>query len=288
MIEALTKIIALLLLSIGSYTDIKTREVPDWLNFSLIGIGFGIAILGSLIFNTWNYIIYATAGFLLCLLISLLMFYTGQWGGGDSKMIMGIGALMGLNIFNINYTSFSLISFLINILFVGAFYGLFWSVILSIKNRKKFAKQAKKTILRSKIINYTLLIISIILISAVVLTKDFLLKTIPFLALMLILMYYLYHYIKIVEKVCMIKYVKPDQLTEGDWIAKDIKIKNKVIASPKDLGISLKQIKLLKKLEKQNKIKKVLIKEGIPFVPSFLIAYITALIFGNLLFALLI
>ena len=42
--------IAFFALLIGSYTDIKTREVPDWINFGLIGTGFGINLLFSLIF----------------------------------------------------------------------------------------------------------------------------------------------------------------------------------------------------------------------------------------------
>jgi len=288
MFNILSNIIAIIILSIGSYTDIKTREVPDWLNFSLIALGFSLSILASLIFNTWDYIIYAVAGFLLCLIISLLMFYTGQWGGGDSKMIMGLGALIGLNIFNVEYVNFSLISFLINILFIGAFYGLLWSIILSIKNRKLFIKETKKIISNHHFLNYFLIILFLLNFILIFYVKNMMLKIIPFFILMFILLIYMYYYIKIVEKVCMIKYVLPSQLTEGDWIAKDIKVNNKIIASPKDLGISIKQINKLKRLYKKNKVKKILIKEGIPFVPSFLIAFIITLLFGNLIFLFLI
>ncbi|GIU69536.1 MAG: hypothetical protein KatS3mg002_0772 [Candidatus Woesearchaeota archaeon] len=48
----------------------------------------------------------------------------------------------------------------------------------------------------------------------------------------------------------------------------------KYITGPKDLGISKEQIELLKK----SKIKKVLVKEGIPFIPAFLIAFILTMI----------
>ena len=82
----------------------------------------------------------------------------------------------------------------------------------------------------------------------------------------------------------MLKYVTPKQLTEGDWIAKDVKISGKYVTGPKDLGIEKKQIRKLIEFYKKGKIKKVLIKEGIPFVPSFFIAYVVTLMFGNLVF----
>ena len=84
----------------------------------------------------------------------------------------------------------------------------------------------------------------------------------------------------------MLKYVEPQKLTEGDWIVKDIKINGKYITGPKDLGIAKKQINELVMLYKKGKIRKVLMKIGIPFVPSFFIAFVVTLIYGNLVFLL--
>jgi len=81
----------------------------------------------------------------------------------------------------------------------------------------------------------------------------------------------------------MLKYVEPKELTEGDWIAKDIKVKGEYITGPKDLGIEKKQINKLIKFYKLGKIKKVLIKEGIPFVPSFLLAFIVTYFWSSFL-----
>jgi len=78
----------------------------------------------------------------------------------------------------------------------------------------------------------------------------------------------------------MLKLVEPKELTQGDWVAKDYFHGRKKIAGPKDLGIEKKQIDLLVELRKNKKINKILIKHGIPFVPSFLIAFIVSLIFG--------
>ena len=64
---------------------------------------------------------------------------------------------------------------------------------------------------------------------------------------------------------------------------KDIVVNKKYITGPKDLGIEKKQLKKLINYYKKGKIKRVLIKIGIPFVPSFLIAYLITLWIGNVL-----
>ncbi|MBU0999709.1 hypothetical protein KKG24_05445, partial [Patescibacteria group bacterium] len=65
-----------------------------------------------------------------------------------------------------------------------------------------------------------------------------------------------------------------------DQIQQNLFYKGKKIYSKKSLGVTKKQIALIKKA----KIKSVIIKEGIPFVPSFLIGVLISLIFGSLIF----
>ena len=274
--------IAFLVLLVGSYTDIKTREVPDWVNIGMIGTGFGINLLFSIILFKIDFILASIAGFAIFFALAWIMFYTGQWGGGDSKMIMGLGAIIGIDFLSKN---FFLGNFLINALLIGALYGLLWSIFMIFKNNKKFMKtftkllKTKKVVLAKKI----LLILFIVLILTSFFAPDRVFKLMLFyLAIAAVGMFYMWVMIKAVENSCMLKYVKPQQLTEGDWIAKDVKIGGKYITGPKDLGIEKSKIKKLIELYKQRKIKKILIKEGIPFVPSFFIAYIVTLVFGNL------
>ena len=77
----------------------------------------------------------------------------------------------------------------------------------------------------------------------------------------------------------MIKKIPVNKLTEGDWIIKNVYHKGKLIYNKNGPGISNPSISLLKKY----KIKSVPVKEGLPFVPSFLLALIFSLIFGNLI-----
>ena len=78
--------------------------------------------------------------------------------------------------------------------------------------------------------------------------------------------------------------MNPKNLTEGDWITEDIKIKGKVVYKPERTGISKPEILKLQKLEKQNKLKNVIVKEGLPYVPAFLVALIATLLNIDVLF----
>ncbi len=274
--------IAFIVLLVGSYTDFRTREVPDWVNLGLIGIGFGVNALFSVIYWKVNFILASILGFAAFFALAWVMFYAGQWGGGDSKMLMGLGAIIGIDALS---KKFFLFGFLANALLVGALYGLFWSFYSMIRNRKKFLKEFGKTMGKKEVRNArsNMLAVFFVLILIIMLVQNNFVKIVLFyVAIVSIFTVYLWVAIKSVESSCMLKYVKPMQLTEGDWIAREIKVGGKYITGPKDLGIEKKSIRKLIEFYKKGKIKKVLIKEGIPFVPSFFIAYVVTLMFGNL------
>jgi len=291
-LDLLIIIICLVALIIASFTDLRTREVPDWLNFSLIASGLGINLIASLLKNDWYYIINSIAGFVFCLIIGVIMFYTGQWGGGDSKAIMGLGALIGLNVRNIRnfFLIFSdnfLISFLVNILFVGAIYGLIWIFALAVKHRLKIIKKINE-IRKEKAFKlfFALFILLIVILGSLVVFIPYPEMKMPLLFLLLftLILSIFWLFAKAVEETAMIKLVPVEKLTEGDWIVEDIIVNKKRITGPKDLGITKEQIETLLKLKKKGKIKNVKIKEGIPFVPSFLIAFIFTVVLGNILY----
>ncbi|MFW6449964.1 MAG: A24 family peptidase, partial [Nanoarchaeota archaeon] len=242
--------IALSALFAGTITDIKKREVPDWLNYGLMFTGFALSGMASILYFEPGYILESIAGFLFFFILGTLLFYTGQWGGGDTKMLMGLGALIGLQIqipANLNQIPF-LIVFLVCTLIAGAAYGLVWTIYMGIKKRKTFSKNLKKKLTEKRIvyIKYALLIVMALLFALAVTAKEmrfiFLL-----LALAFPLLFYLSVFIKIIEKECMIKKISPDKLTEGDWIEEEI-MENKKKVCPK-------KILTRKDIEKINKIK---------------------------------
>jgi hypothetical protein len=78
---------------------------------------------------------------------------------------------------------------------------------------------------------------------------------------------YFYLYVKAVDEACMVRKIKTDKLTLGDWLYKDVKVGKKVVKATWD-GLTEKDLKLLKKK------KFVYIRYGVQFTPVFLISFI--------------
>ena len=278
----ITFTLSFIVLLIGSVTDLKTREVPDWVNYGLISAGIGLNLLFSAIYQAPYYIINSVLGLIIFFGIAYIMFYAGQWGGGDSKMIMGLGAAIGINIGS--FSSEFLFGFLINALFAGAIYGLLWSFYLAYKNRQKFRKEFKKVLSQEKSEKIKLIILALTVLSVIsffIIKISYIKILILSFAFMILTTFYLWAFVRAIEKSSMYKLVEPSKLTEGDWIVKDIYYNKEYITGPKDLGIEKKQIRRLIELYSKKKVGKILIKEGIPFVPSFLIAFIITFFLGN-------
>ena len=285
MIEVIFVVVSLILLAIASYNDTKTKEVPDWISYSLITIGFSLSLLASIVNKDYKIILFSVIGFAIMYLIALVMYYTKQWGGGDAKLLMGLGTMFYyypkflLNYFHpsIENIPFIIIIF-INLIIYGAIYSLIWTVFLSIKNKKHFKIRFKEiynspsTLTIRKIGVLMSIILSLFAVQEKNLLPLFiLLSTFP------VIFVYTFILMKTVELSSMIKRISIDRLTEGDWIIYDIHDKNKLIYSSKSTGVTKEQINKIKSL----RIHSVTIKEGIPFVPSFLISLILSFIFGN-------
>jgi len=298
MLETVLIVVALVLCTFASVTDLKTREVPDWVNYGGIVVGLSIhAIAGLMQWNVWV-IVDSVAGFLLGAALGCLMYYTGQWGGGDSKLVMALGALIG---FSPSYSGDFLqvfesvigdrfFSVLVWSMIAGTIYSLVWTAVLGVQHRKQVVRELAEIVSTPgvRLLRKVLLVSLVGGVLVQFVANDVLVRLMFGLLLIMVpLLMYLFWGIRAVERCCMIKWVKPAEVTEGDWIAQDIIVAKKRISGPEDLGISLEQLALLQKLAHQGKVKRVLVKYGIPFVPSFLMGLILALLVQNPLLLLL-
>lgn len=288
-------------LVLGSLTDLKTREVPDLVNFGLLISGFSLSFLASLVFWDGSYIVSSVLGFALCFLIACIMFYTGQWGGGDAKMLMALGSLIGLplssllslptafsSLFSFSSSSPStlfssflslpfLILFLLLIFFVGGLYGTAWLFVLLLKHYKEFMLRSMVFFTDRKHRIHIIFVhgLSFVLFSLFFFITDFFIRFFVLLvAILTLLLFYGFITIKILEELAFVKEIPVSALTEGDWVTEDIVVSGKIIVRKKDLGVSSEQLHELHALARKGKIKTVLVKYGIPFVPSFLIAFV--------------
>lgn len=276
-------LVCLFILIVSTYTDIKTLEVPDWLTYGGIAAGLGIHLIFSVQQWQWWPVASSIIGLAAGFAIAALMFYTGQWGGGDAKLLMAMGALIGFEFDKLSFGA----SFMINLIMIGAAWGFIWTLGLAIKNYKRFSKtfnaiRQHKPYARLR--GMTIITVSVLLVAAVLLTTvrtEFVL-----LAAASYLLCHLTIFIKSAELSCMHKWVSPDKLTEGDWLVHAIKV-GKVTIEPGKLGLEKKDLAAIQKLHKQKKLDNVLVKYGVPFVPAFLLAFLITLAYNNLLFTLI-
>lgn len=278
-------ILASLAIIIALISDIKTKEIPDFLSYSLIISGLSIRFLHAYTFNNYNYLTTAITNLAIFFIIGSLMYYTKQWGGGDAKLLMALSVLSAtypnflLNYFKPALEFFSFpVTIFINIILVGAFYNTFYSIILSIKHRKEFVKEFRKIYhnIKTTRILFSILLLLLMLLYIITEKEPFQLCILIFFLAFLAL-FYLWIFTKTVEKSCMYKTIPISKLVEGDWVTKNIIYKGKCIYKKSLIGITKSQIEKIKKTN----IKKVEIKEGIIFTPAFFIGFILSLIIGN-------
>ena len=272
--------IAIIWLIAASTTDIKKREVADWISYSLIAIALVTKTILSIILSNFSFLFYSLIGLGCFLVLALILYYSKIVGGGDAKLLIGLGACFAikpifvithLGIFNQFYTEPFLVTFIINLLFIGAVYGILFSIGISLKNKKRFLKEYKL----SEKNNYKYLyfaMAAVLLIFAIMFRMYHLIV----LAVIFVVLPYIFSIVKTSEQL-MIKQKSWKELTEGDWLAKSIKIKNRTLNQTAD-GLTKKDILLIKKANK-----KVPIKDGVPFVPAILIALLISLFLGNIL-----
>ncbi len=267
MIAVLLAALILLVLAGASYTDLRTKEVPDWLSYGFLLAALGVRGISSFQ-EGWPVLASGLLGFAAFYVLALLFYYTHQWGGGDSKLLMGMGAALGIP-YPFTEASFTPLWFLLLLLFSGAMYGLLWLGVLAIKRRNCLLPELRSLLGKRKKWHLSIGFSSLLFLGA-----GFFVNSLLLIVTLLVALYYLLLFLVAVQSCCFISERDTKDLTEGDWLAEEVVVHDKLVLKKKTLNKED-----IEKLHK-HKISSVLIKEGIPFVPSFLIAYLL-LLFGK-------
>jgi Flp pilus assembly protein protease CpaA len=246
------------LILVAVFQDLKRREVDNWLNFMILCLGIVFIVYLSI----FDYGLYFFIGGIFVIILGFIfanLFYYGHvFAGGDAKLLLALSPFF-VNLGFIS-TFFNFILFVLLLLIFGGFYGLSYSIVLFILNFKKSSIVIRKLLIEMRY--YIFFIIGLFLIFLYFVSHLFLVF-----GLFFIFFPILYCFAKGLEEVVMKKEVRGCDLREGDWLVKDIIVNNRLIKANFD-GLNQEDIIFLQKK------KKVLIREGIPFVPSFLIAFI--------------
>ena len=263
-------VLALIWIAFATIQDLRTREIANWLNFSLIIFALGFRFFYSLFSESFGFFYQGIIGLGIFFVLGNLLYYGRFFAGGDAKLMISLGAILPFSeIFSVNLKIFA--SFLLIFLFVGAIYSMVTSTYFSLRNFKKFRKEFSVQLRKNKKLLYPVLLLGLI-----IMIFGFSENIFFFLGILVFVLPYFYIYAKAVDEACMVKKIKTSQLTEGDWLYRDIKIGKKTIKARWE-GLKKEEIRKLKK-----KYKMILIRRGIPFSSVFLISFLILIYFWKI------
>jgi len=268
--------------SLAGYIDLKTTEIPDEIPLAMVVLGLLIRFGYALFTGEWNFLLIPAlvgGGFFL---FGFSMYYTGQWGGGDAKILGAIGILMGTLPAGITVNSiFPLyLDIIVNVFLIGAAYIVIYAFAFSLFNPKiseGFFNSFKGDVKEFAI--FAVAIVTIVLANVFIFWNLFgVINFWPVIGIVAggVGFYLLWKFLKCVEKIGFMKKIKTKDLKEGDMIGEDIKelkLNKKIIR-----GLTKEEVIKIKKLRKT-----VWVKEGVRFGPVFPVSVAATLLFGNLL-----
>jgi len=250
--------------------DLKYREVPDLLTYGFVVGVVGMTFIEALVTQLWIPFLYTMGTGIVFFLIAMALFYSGHWGGGDSKLLIGSAML---------FTSFYPFVFLLLIFVTGALYGVLYTITLFFIHYKKSLHYYRMFTTKGqhKLIFMWSWLVGLLFLGVGLFSSSITALFFYFLSGVSFFLPVLWSMIKTVEETVLIEWMPLSKLTEGEWLAEPVKKGKRVILEKPRLGIENKDIKLLKK----NNINKVLIKKGMPFIPAFFFAAVVTIAYGQ-------
>ena len=126
-------------LAVASFTDLRSRIVPDWLSYGLISIGLLYHAWLSVTHASITPITLALASTVLAFGFSYFLWRVGAWAGGDVKLFTALGALVPVPLV-FGLPLFPFVVFICSILLSFPFIALYVAAktILDKRLRKSF------------------------------------------------------------------------------------------------------------------------------------------------------
>ncbi|MBU5689957.1 MAG: A24 family peptidase [Candidatus Aenigmatarchaeota archaeon] len=260
---------------IAGVIDLKTTEIPDQIPYIMAAIGVISCVIQAIVSNSFSPVLYSFTAGIGFLAFGIFMYYTGQWGGGDAKLLSALGFLLG-NVSVNEKLFFPLpLSLFFNVFFIGAIYMILYAIVLTFMNKKiwfEFLHQIKSNTKMLVLLNIT---IAFILILFGILSMNFLVglnfMELVFievkLVFIVVFLFFVWRFSKTVEDVGFKRKIPVSELKEGDVLL-DSKLWE---------GLTKEQVKEIKKSGKKH----VWIKEGVRFGMAFPLALLFTIFVGD-------
>jgi hypothetical protein len=246
-------IVCLVGLVLAVFQDFKRREIDDWLNLFLLFSG----ILVILLFREYNI---ASLGFFIFLTAGISFLFTkGRvFSGGDSKLLFALSPFFYSFNFVSSFFNFGIFIFLL--LLSGSIYGVVYSLFFFIKNFSKVKKYFLQILSKKYSIGFFIL-------AFIFLVLGFFDYFFILFAVFILFIIILFSITLSLDKNVMNFELSTRDLWEEDILTRDLRVGKIIFKSGKRLNSD--QVDFLRK-----KNLRCIIKDGIPYALSFLIAFI--------------
>lgn len=273
-------LLAIVFLVLGSFEDLKTGEIPEKISYGYIASALLVSAAASIYpGNAYLFINSLLVG--ICFFaLGFILFYLGQWGGGDVKLAGGIGCTLGF-LAQAGYFSDGLFpyyaTYFINMICIALPYATVYGLLLGLKSPetwKEFGRYLRDK--RSAAVFVLSFAPSIIGLCLDMPNLALFYTLIPVMTLVAL-------YLKAVELKALRDTVDVSKLREADVPAEDVVIEGQVLIKKTDIeGMTPEDVKKIQELAAQGKLpQKIVIKRGIKFAPVLLLALLSVLYIGN-------
>jgi hypothetical protein len=264
----------------ASVADLRTGEIPEKISYGFIIVSLLVAGIHSTMISDYYPFVTALATGIGFFAFGFILFLLGQWGGGDVKLVAGVGCVIGF-LYSVGYITSGFFpyytTYFIDLICIALPYASVYGLFLGFRNPetlKEFSRYLRDWRTKAVIVLSFLPALLVLYLGFSVLFYFYLL--IP-------VMLFLALYLKAVELTALQENVPVKKLRLGDVVAEDLLVDGKKIASKRDIeGFDDKTLELIKGLAKDGRMPEVLrIKRGIKFAPVLFFAMISAFWAGN-------
>ena len=275
-------------LLLASLADLKTGEVPEKYSMGLAGfillVSLGDAVYSWSLMRLAQPVLWGAAYFI----VAYVIFYFGQWGGGDVKLLAGIGGLLGYldcagfawqNGVFLGYVSPSAVTYAVDMAVLATPYAVLYTLVLGVRRPSVLVDFLRRLASARSVLMLAFSLLPLIF--SLYLGSDVLTLVYAFVPLLVVASVYM----KTVEEVLLTKTVKVSELKEWDIMADDVVVDGVRVAPKGNIeGITPEQLSQVLEAAKSGRIPDTIrIRWGVKFVPALALALPATLYFGNLL-----
>ncbi len=281
---SLVIVVALGFLVVSSLEDLKTGEIPERYSFGLGAVVVVIAAAGAWAYRDVMILLEPLALGILYFAVGYVLYFFGQWGGGDVKLTASLGVVFGyLDAIGYPWPAATFLpyqaTYFINLAVLATPYVIVYTLLMGFEQPRLFAKFGNTLRRRPRLV--LLIGASFVPLLTAMHTEAYVLAQIYlFIPLLVVASIYM----KVVEAEAMQKRIPVADLREGDIVAEDVVGADEVLARKREIeGVTQEQVDKIQALAAQGRLPdQVTVKWGVKFAPVLLFSFVATYWTGNL------